>query len=188
MLKLGLRERFDDIASDIGVFGRDELQRGLARTLNEAARGAVTDASKKIRERFPTLKLKDVNPAFSLQPASADSLIATVTVKGRPLSLMRFFDGSETARGKGGVFVNVKGQRKFFPHAWVQTLKTNRGDDYQVLMVRVGKERYPVEVLKTIDIPGAFGLPDVSEYVVQQTDVRFDKAATRYLTYLESKQ
>lgn len=188
MLGLNLKHNLDELLNEVGTFSLEEQQKATMRALNRAAQGAITDGSKKIRERYRNLKKRDVDDAFSISPATKDVQKAVVTIRGRPLSLARFLAGQVTARGKGGVWVNVKGERKFIPHVWAQAMKTKTGDDYLVIMGRVGKERYPVEVLKTIDIPGAFSVDEVIQYVQAQSDVRFETELVRNLRFLESNR
>jgi hypothetical protein len=188
MLEINLKHDLKEIMDEVGAFSEREQRQATMRALNRAAQGAITDGSQKIRERYKKLKKRDVDDAFSIQPATMDTLRATVIIRGRPLSLARFLAGQVTARGRGGVWVNVKGDRKFIPHVWTQAMKTKGGDDYLVIMGRVGKARFPVEVLKTIDIPGAFEVADVISYVEEQSGVRFETELIRNLTFLESKR
>lgn len=161
---------------------REQMPKAAARALNTTARGYITDAGREVRKRYPLLKLKDVRPLFDItQFASVESLQATITVRGRALSLVRFLVGQNVKQGSGGVYVNVSGVRKFIPHAWVQTLKTKRGDDYQVIFVREGKARLPVKVLKTINIPNAVNIAAVYDVLEKLINDRFDKEFERQL-------
>lgn len=155
-----------------------------ARALNTAIQGLKTDAGRELRRRYPKLKLRDVNELISLGFASSTSLVAYMQVRGRPLSLNRFLAKAvkTTKGGAGGVYVNIKGTRKFIPHAWVQTLRNNRGDEYAVLMIRDGKGRNaPVKVLKTIDIPNALNISEVRSVLDNLVNTRFDKEFERLL-------
>lgn len=173
---------FKNLAADVQA----EAERypvAASRALNKAARGLKTDTGRELRKRYPSLKLKDVSGATDITFSDPANLVAAVVIKGRPLSLMRFKVGVITDRGRGGVWVNVKGQRKFIPHAWVQTLKNKSGDDYQVIFVRTGKARLPVEVLKTINLPSASDIASVRaelDVLVQSRfDVEFERQVER---------
>lgn len=172
-----LRDIMQDL--DLEIKERPTL---IARALNTAIQGLKTDAGRELRRRYPKLKLRDVNDLISLGYASSTNLTAYMQVRGRPLSLNRFFASAITKSGSGGVYVNVKGQRKFIPHAWVQTLRNNRGDEYQVLMIRDGKGRgAPVKVLKTIDLPSALNIDEVRSVLDSLVNTRFDKEFERLL-------
>lgn len=163
---------------------RESIPKAASRALNTAIRGLKTDAGREIRKRYPRLKLKDVSSLMDLSFANESNLVAVLAVKGRPLSLMRFKVGVITDRGRGGVWVDVKGQRKFIPHAWVQVLKNKQGDDYQVIFIRDGKGRFPVKVLKTIDVPSALNIKEVVAVLDDLVEARFDKEFIRQLVAL----
>lgn len=184
---LKITHNLHEIRADVDATSEADVRRASMRALNRAAQGAITDGSRKIRERYKNLKKRDVDEAFSIERATMDVQQATVVVRGRPLSLARFLAGVVTERGKGGVWVNVKGQRRFIPHVWAQAMKNKAGGDYLVLMARVGKERYPVEVLKTIDIPSAFVIADVLAFVEAQSDERYRDELERSLKFLQSR-
>lgn len=159
----------------------DRRQQSVAamRALNVAARGLRTDAGRELHKRYPKLSTRDVNSLIAIQFASRQVLTATVVVRGRPLSLVRFKAGVVTKRGSGGVHVNVKGTKKFIRHAWVQDMKSKAGDDYQVLFVREGPQRLPIKALRTIDIPNAMNIAEVRAILDDLVHNRFDKEFAR---------
>lgn len=163
---------------------RQAIRTAAQRALNTAAKGLKTDAGRELRKRYRGLKLRDVNDLIDIRLASRENLQAVVIARGRPLSLQRFNAGAKTRRGAGGVWVNVKGTRKFIPHAWVQALQSKGGDDYQVIFIRTGKGRYPVQALKTIDIPNAMNIREVRELLDRLVEDRFDKEMARQVTVL----
>lgn len=185
---LKITHNLKEILDEVEQTSETDVRRASMRALNRAAQGAITDGSRKIRERYRSLKKRDVDDAFSIERATMDVQRATVVVRGRPLSLARFLAGVVTERGKGGVWVNVKGQRRFIPHVWAQVMKKQSGDDYLVIMGRIGKERFPVEVLKTIDIPSAFVIDEVLAFVEAQSDERYRDELERSLKFLQSNR
>ncbi len=181
MPMVNVKSDMDRILNEVNA-EREQLPKAASRALNTTARGYITDAAREMRKRYPLLKLKDVRPLFDItQFASVANLQATITVRGRALSLIRFLVGQNTKQGNGGVYVNVRGVRKFIPHAWVQTLKNKRGDDYQVIFIREGKSRLPVKVLKTINIPNALNIAEVYDVLEDLINGRFDKEFERQL-------
>lgn len=179
MLTVNVKSNMADIAADFAK-ETDDIRRNASRALNTAIRGVRTDGGRELRKRYPKLKLKDVNDLINLRFSSPAILQAELNAKGRPLSLMRFQVG-ETKKIGGGVTVTVKGQRKFIPHAWVQTLKNNRGDDYQVIMIRDVRRGGKVKVLKTINIPDALSIEEVQKVLIDAGEGRFDAEFIRLM-------
>lgn len=149
-----------------------QMNRAIAMALNRTADGVRVDSSREIRKRY-RIKVATVNKTFSFQRATADRLVAVVQVRGRPLSLGGF-DPRQTRRG---VTVNVKGSRKLIAHAFLRILKTDRGDSYSVVFIRKGRSRYPIQALKTVDVPGLFVLEDINQSVRGQAFDRFESEA-----------
>ena len=176
---------FKNLAADVQA----EAERypvAASRALNAAARGLKTDTGRELRKRYPRLKLKDVSGLIDILFSNVTNLAAVVSIKGRPLSLLRFKVGVITDRGRGGVWVDVKGTRKFIAHAWVQNLKNKSGDDYQVIFIREGKGRLPVKVLKTVDLPSAANILEVRQQLDALVQSRFDVEFDRQLTRLSA--
>ena len=180
---VNIKSDMDEISAGVMAESR-QIVKAASRALNTAARGYKTDAGREMRKRYPMLKLKDLKDLFDLQFASPENLTATIRVTGRALSLIRFLVSSNTQAGQGGVWVNVKNGRRFIPHAWVQTLKNKLGDDYQVIFVRVGKGRFPVKVLKTINIPNALNIAQVYDVLESLITERFDKEFSRQVNLI----
>ncbi len=166
---LSVRQSANEFLASIDAFTRRDMNRAASMALNRTVNGMRVDASREIRARYK-VKVATVNKAFSFQRATPDSLTAVVRVRGRPLSLAGF----GARQTKAGVSVNVKGTRKLIRHAFIRTLRTNKGDEYDVVFVRQGKARYPIQALKTIDIPGLFILKDINDTVKRLGRARFE--------------
>lgn len=178
---VNVRSDMDRILNEVNA-EREQMPKAAARALNTAARGYLTDAGRELRKRYPLLKLKDVRPLFDITKfANKDDLQAVITVRGKALSLVRFLVGQNTKQGNGGVYVSVRGGRKFIPHAWVQTLTKKNGDEYQVIFVREGKGRFPIKALKTINIPNALNIAEVYDVLEDLIYSRVDKEFERQL-------
>ena len=180
MLTLDLRSNMADLVKDVQLEQRN-IRVAAQRALNTAARGRRTDASRLLRERYKGLKARDANDAFDLRLASVENLQAVITVRGRPFSVARFFVRQDMKAG-GGAVVNIKGTRKTIKTAFVRNLKNRQGDDYQVVFVRKGPGRFPIEAVRTIDLPNAVNIKELAEILEQQTGERFDKEFLRQLT------
>lgn len=185
MLTLDLRSNLAKLAADLDL-ERREHRVAAQRALNAAARGRRTDASRLLRERYRGLKARDANDAFDVRLASVENLQAVITVRGRPFSVARFFVRQDMKAG-GGAVVNIKGTRKTIKTAFVRNLKNKQGDDYQVVFVRKGPGRYPIEAVRTIDLPNAVNIKELAAILETQTGERFDKEFLRQLTLAMAK-
>lgn len=179
MLKMNLTTNMAALIKDLDL-ERREHRLAAQRALNTAARGRVTDASRALRERYPSLKARDAKDAFDLRLASRENLTAVVAVRGRPFSIARFFVRQDLKKG-GGAVVNIKGQRKTIKTAFVRQMKNKAGEDYNVVFVREGAKRYPLKALRTIDLPNAVNIKELAAILEQQTGERFDKEFIRQL-------
>lgn len=169
MSGISVKQSAREFIASVDAFKHADMNRAVAMALNRTATGVRVDASREIRARYK-VKVATVNKAFSTQRATASSLTAVVRVRGRPLSLANF----SARQTKRGVTVNVKGTRKLVAHAFLRTLRTNLGEGYDVVFERVGKSRYPIKALKTVDIPGLFLIKDLNETVKRLAFARFD--------------
>ena len=179
MLTINLRSNMQELVRDLDL-EKKEHRLAAQRALNTAARGRVTDASRALRDRYPSLKARDAKDAFDLRLASRENLTAVVAVRGRPFSVARFFVRQDLKAG-GGAVVNIKGSRKTIKTAFVRQMKNKAGDDYNVVFVREGKSRYPPKALRTIDLPNAVNIKELREILEQQTGERFDREFIRQL-------
>ena len=179
MIVLDLKHNMARLTADIDL-EQKSIRRAAQRALNVAARGRRTDASRALRDRYPSLKARDANDAFDVRFASVQDLQAVITVRGRPFSVARFFVRSDKKTG-GGVIVNIKGQRKTIRTAFLAQMKNKSGEDYGVVFVRTGKSRYPLKALRTIDLPNAVNIKEIAEILEAQTGERFDKEFSRQL-------
>lgn len=183
MLGISVKSNAGAIVAEIDGLTHGEQRLAMSRALNRAAEGVRTDASSKIRETYK-VKKATVDKAFGVSKSSPDRLQAVVSVNGRPLSLAGF----GARQTKKGVTVNVKGTRKLIPHAFIRTLTTSKGDEYEVVFLRQGKSRYPIKALKTVDVPGIFNKADLQKAIDAGAFERFETTLTQQLGYLLSKR
>ena len=179
MLTLDLRSNLKALAADIDLEKRQHRV-AAQRALNVAARGRRTDASRLLRQRYKGLKARDANDAFDVRLASVENLQAVITVRGRPFSVARFFVRQDLKAG-GGAVVNIKGTRKTIRGAFVRNIKTRSGEDNQVVFIRKGPGRFPIEAIRTIDLPNAVNIKELAAILENQTGERFDKEFLRQL-------
>jgi hypothetical protein len=159
-----------EFAREIDLTQR-EFNKAAVMALNRTADGARVDASREIRSRY-RLKVAAVNKAFSIRKAGGDLLVVVLNVRGKPLNLGNF-DPRQTRKG---VSVNIKGQRKLIPHAFIV-----RSGGFPVVMIRetpkghIPTKRLPIRPLTTVDIPGLFSLKTIREIVTDKARDRFNK-------------
>jgi hypothetical protein len=180
MSGINVRQTAREFLATVDDLKSREMPRAISMALNRAADGVRVDASREIRTRYK-IKVATVNKAFSIQRATPSRLVSMIRVRGRPLSL----GGFSARQVRKGVTVNVKGTRKLITHAFVRTLRTNDDDTYEVVFMRVGKTRYPLKALKTVDIPGLFVLEDINAKVRALAFDRFEtelRSAVRAIT------
>ena len=183
MLNVSVTSNAAAIMAEIDGLTKGQQRVAIMRALNRAGDGVKTDASREIRQIY-RVKKATVDKSFGISRASAERLQVVVNVSGRPLSLAGF-DPKQTRKG---VSVNVKGQRKLIPHAFIRTLRTKKGDEYDVVFIRTSAGRFPIKALKTVDVPGLFGKEQILSIVNRATFERFDVELERQLKYLLSKK
>lgn len=176
MMNVRARSNSADVRADLQRMKRD-VRTAVAASLNVAAAAIQTQGTSGITQRYRIAEAR-VDRAFSLVLASANTLRAVVDVRGRPLSLAAF----NARQVAAGVVVNIKGQDKLIRGAFLKTLRTNRGSEYQVVFVREGKARYPIKALKTIDLPGAFSRTELQRAIDKRGFEAFQAELNRRLS------
>lgn len=179
MIGLSVKSNARSIIAEIDGLTAGGARTAMMRALNRAAGGVRTDASREIRKTYK-VKKATVDKSFSVQTATSQSLRAVVHVSGRPLSLAGF----AARQTKKGVTVNVKGQRKLIRHAFIRTLKTQRGEEFDVVFIREGKSRLPIKALKTVNVTGLFTIEEIQRVIDASTTQRFEVELVRNIKFL----
>lgn len=181
VLGLSVKSTANRLIAEIDALDRGQKATALSRALNRAIQGVGTDASSEIRKTY-RVKKATVGRAFAVQRATPQRLVATLRVRGKPLSLAGF-RATQPKRGKG-VYVNVKGARKLIRGAFLRTMVSKDGEGYKQVFIRRGKSRYPIDVLRTVDVPGLFSLKDVQAAVDAAAARRFSVEAIRQMDFI----
>lgn len=180
MLGISVQSNAKSIIAEIDALTAGGARTAIMRALNRAGDGVRTDVSREIRAGWK-VKKATVDKAFNVQRATTASLRVVVHVSGRPLSLAGF----AARQTKKGVTVNVKGQRKLIAHAFIRTLRTLKGDEYEVVFIRErGAARLPIKALKTVDVPGLFSTRDIQRIVDGATSQRFEVELVRQISHI----
>jgi hypothetical protein len=151
------------IVEDLRGVTTQEQNRAAARALNRAADRARTAAVRAIRERY-RIDLKTANASIAIIRANESRLEVTLKARGRPLTLGRFEPRiAKRGKGSGQLSVNIAHGRKVVPGAFIAKMHDRDGAEYFVVFRRVSKDtaRYPIEALKTVDVPGMFSRAEV---------------------------
>lgn len=181
MLILKNRSNVREVRADV-----EDTRRGarsaLVAALNVVATTIESVGGEEILTRY-RMKPTSVTRAFRLVLATPNTLSIVVSVAGYALSVAGFMARQE----RTGVSVDIKGQRKIIRGAFAQTMRSSRGDEYQVVFMRKGKDRYPIKALKTVDVPGAFNRTDVQQIVDERAFSRFQEELSRRIDGVTSR-
>ena len=148
----------------------DRLQREIEskivpRVLARTARGARTEISKQVRQRY-SVKSGAVNAAVKIGPVRSSQVI--LTVSGKPLQLSQF--GGMRQRKTGVGVTIIKGRRQTLEGAFVV-----RGRAF----TRVGSARLPIRPLAGPAVSQMLLVGDVWRRVQYGIVVRYEKELNR---------
>ena len=89
----------------------------LARAINRVTASGKTAASREIRRKY-RIKKRDLDKNMSTPKASRVKPVGSIFTWGKPISLNYF----SPKQNKRGVSVNISGQRKTIPHAFLAAM------------------------------------------------------------------
>lgn len=174
-MRIELRSNAKQVAAQVALDAA-EFRTATMRSLNRAADGTKTDATRRIRETY-NVTLKALQPAFYTRKATRDTLTAIVGASGRPLRLIGFA-ARQVARG---VSVSVRrGSRKVLAGAFIARMPSGHTG---VFMRRSGK-RLPIDEKYTISVPGMLGAKQIEAALRVSAVERFEKAMDQNVRYL----
>ena len=144
-------------------------KKAVMRAINRAIEGGATTASREVTKVY-TVKAKDVRKTISLQKANEEDLTASLTSRGRPLSLASFAhkpQNDTTGSKRKPVTVAVR-RGTFKP--------IDRGFIWKGhIFKRVGKARLPVQFLYAPSIPVMLSQDNISSAVKERISADFEK-------------
>lgn len=141
--------------------------RAISRAINRTVSFGKTRISKLTREEY-TIRAGDIKSASKTFKANASNLRGEISFKGRTKQLRDF-----------GVRVNRKGLRvsvkrgtgfKRLPTAFIRTVNSG-----PAIMRRVGRERYPLEVLHGPSVPQMAGSVNVTPKVAKDIEAKLSE-------------
>jgi len=152
----------------------------LARSINRALQGVVTDATNQARQTY-TVKAGAVRNSFKKERASKNHLQGQAVSKGAPLRLYHFAPRPKkpSPNLKHGVSVSPKGVRWRIPGTFIAPMKkggkrAGKTVGYGIFR-REGKNRYPLEQQYGPSVPQMVDNEDVQEAVEKGAQERLSK-------------
>lgn len=155
-----------------------EIQRALKNSINRTVRTVRTAAAKIVRERY-TISSSYVKERIKIRTAKVNFLKGTVLSTGSPATLTRF-DVKKRAKGPVVVRVLKSSTRKPIRRMF---LKSKRGTSAVLPFRRVGKDRYPLTVLRGPSIPSMIGNEKVLNKLVPLAEETLNKRFLHEIDY-----
>ena len=197
MIALSVRTNFPEVQSALDALLADLRTKALAAAINKTVDKAKTEMVRRIIAEF-AIRAADVRSKLNVRRASAKGAVIEAVLEafasrpgGRALNVIRFMERAVTLaearrRAKGGTLRDLRfrikrgGPLKSIPGAFVAT--ANRGT---FVARRVGRARYPIEAVQTIDIPSMFQTRRINAAVVARIErefpVEFARASAVFL-------
>jgi|GEM_PF-734607 len=120
-----LTAQADQIARILAQLGSEQVPTATMRALNRTAQQILTVSRRTAAKEMgiSQTKLQDERggPAFSLQRATRQTLVAVIIARGKHLRLVQF---SGTRQTKKGVTSSAWGTRKLYPGTFMSTMPT----------------------------------------------------------------
>ncbi len=178
-MRIELKTNAKQIAAQVALDSA-EFRTATMRSLNRAADGTKTDATRKIRETY-NVQLKTLQPAFYVRKATRDTLVAVVGASGRPLRLFGF----SARQTKAGVSVSVRrGSRKTLRGAFIARMPSG----HTGVFMRRGSKRLPIDEKYTVSVPGMLGAKQIEAALRAAAVSRFEKAMDQNVRYLVGRR
>jgi hypothetical protein len=202
MITLSIRDNFPAVQQSLQRLQSDIRDKAIAAALNKTADKAKAEMKRAIVEEF-VMRSSDVAAQLSVRRASAKAagvLVAELSVAssfghGRGLNLIRFLENERAItyaeirrRVKGGTIDQL--HFRIRRHGGLKTIAgafvvRPHGGGAPFVARRVGKARYPIKAVTTIDVAQMFNARRINDRViakiVQAFPVEFDRAAKLFV-------
>ena len=151
--------------------------KAMSRAINRAVDFGKTRASKLIREEY-TINAGAVRRATGTTKASAGRLAGVIRFTSRTKQLRNF----QHRKNKKGIYVAVKraGGRKHIPRAFINNLHSSGG----AILRRLGKPRFPIEVLHGPSVPQMAGNVNVAPKIRKDVEDKLNERLVHELSVL----
>jgi hypothetical protein len=150
------------------------------RALNKMSSTMRTVASSTIRQDY-NIKKKDLDPSFSIRPASVSVLKVRLSSTGHSLKLSSFGAGRQTVEG---VVINVKKAKPtLFRHAFKGKMTSGHSGIYK----RIGSSRLPIKELVGPSVQQLFGSTKMHEAMGATIDSKLPALLDHEIAYLRGQ-
>lgn len=184
LFDIDLRTNIADTIATIQAMPDRLRERAIMRGLNRAIDSIATNSSREVRKEY-NLKDRDVKAALAKHYASKVTLSGNVTFRGRRVPLILFEARWRPGQPVGAsARIRTGGGRTTYKGAFIGTHGYTGAEQ---VFVRVGKERYPIKILRGISIPLAVRQKAVSVAVQAIAVETFNKNFNQQIKYLTSK-
>jgi len=190
-VKIDVRSNIGEVVATIQALPDRLKDRAILRSINRAVDSVATESSAQIRAVY-NLKHRAILAALTKHKASRGTLAGDVTFKGRRVPLIEFEARWRQRQPVGATAkIFVGGSRVPYRGAFIAAATSNnpRGGGsagMNQVWVRVGKDRYPIRVLRGISIPLTLRNKVVIEAVRKVASDTFTKNFTQQIKYLTS--
>ncbi len=188
-VKIDVRSNIDQVTATIGALSDRLKERAIMRSINRAVDSTATESSRIIRQTY-NLRHSAILAALTKHKASRVGLTGDVTFKGGRVPLIEFqaqWRQGQPVGASAKIFVG--GSRIAYRGAFIAAATRNNptgGGSAGILQVykRVGRERYPIRVLRGISIPLTMRNKVVIEAVRKVASDTFTKNFSQQIKHL----
>ena len=178
-MQLSIETNFPEVQRQLDLLAAEVGSKATARALNRTIELARTAMSREIRDEF-VLDARYVRDRLRIKRATfyagVLALQATLEAQAKPRSANVIRFGARQVAA--GVSVKIKrgGGRKVIKNAFI-------GNKGRTVFRRVGKERLPIEAVRTIDVAQMFNTKRINAKVIDTIKARFPEVWARELAY-----
>lgn len=182
-MQINITTNFPQVAAQLGKLRSDVASTVLARSLNRTIEQARTQMSREIRAEF-NLKPAYVRERLRIRKAFASSgrfSLSAELAGGNPKRRSANVIAFGARQDAQGVSVQIKKrQRKTIKGAFI-------GNKGRTVFRRLGKERLPIEPVRTIDVGQMFNTRRINAAVTAAMQARFPAIFQREMAYAISQ-
>lgn len=192
-VKIDVRSNINEVVATIRALPDRLKERAIVRSINRSVDAIATESSSQIREVY-NLKHRAILAALTKHKASKVTLTGDVTFKGRRVPLIEFQAHWHQGQPVGATAkIFVGGQRVPYRGAFIAAARSNnaRGGGsagIDQVWIRVGRDRYPIRVLRGISIPLTVRNKAISAAIRKTAVQTFTKNFYQQIRYLTQAQ
>lgn len=178
-MQLSIETNFPEVQRQIDLLAAEVANKATARALNRTIELARTAMSREIRSEF-VIDARYVRERLRIKRASfyggVLELQAALEAQAKPRSANVIRFGARQVAQGVSVKIRKSGGRKVIRGAFI-------GNKGRTVFRRVGKERLPIEPIRTIDVAQMFNAKRINARVIDTIKARFPEVWDRELAY-----